>query len=74
MKVFVCPSPDEIGKIGFEPLLDVDCDNGRFLFEIQRQNPRKILVDIDLSIKSIEYAKAINQSIRWIQRSIRKEK
>lgn len=57
---------DKLAYLKFNSLLDVGCGEGRFLYEINQMMPDKTLVGIDISQRSIAFAKAFNPDLQFI--------
>jgi len=57
---------ERLMDIRFESLLDVGCGDGRLLFELNQRVPRKRLVGIDISERSIGLASLMAPDVEWV--------
>ncbi len=56
---------DLLQEINFSSLVDIGCGDGRFLKEVKFEYPDKRLLGIDISLRAIRLAKALNPDIEY---------
>ena len=56
----------KVNEIEFTKLLDIGCGDGKFLYEISRNDPTKTYIGIDFSEKAILLAKAMSPNVKFI--------
>lgn len=57
---------DRLETVPFLSLLDVGCGDGRFLAELSRRMPARVLTGIDISPRAILFAQALVPEVHWI--------
>jgi SAM-dependent methyltransferase len=61
---------DLLEKIPFASLLDVGCEDGRFLREADRRFPGRALVGVDTSNTAVEWAQRLNPGLVFERRDL----
>lgn len=56
----------KLQSLHFESLLDVGCGDGRFLYELSKTFPKRNLVGLDFSERSIMHARALNPNAKYL--------
>jgi 2-polyprenyl-3-methyl-5-hydroxy-6-metoxy-1,4-benzoquinol methylase len=61
---------DLLEKIPFASLLDVGCEDGRFLREVDRRFPGRALVGVDVSTLAVDWAQRLNPGLVFERRNL----